>query len=32
MVRNSGVLEDLVNIIAASSNSDLQRWGSIVQE
>ena len=32
MVRNSGVLEDLVNIIAASSNSDLQRWGSIVRE
>ena len=32
MVRNSGVLEDLVNIIAASTNPDLQRWGSIVRE
>jgi len=32
LVRNSGILEDLVNIIAASSNEDLHRWGSIVSE
>ena len=32
MVRNSGILEDLVNMIAASSNEDLYRWGSIVSE
>lgn len=32
LVRNSGIMEDLVNIIAASSNEDLQRWGSIVSE
>lgn len=32
LVRNSGILDDLVNIIAASSNDDLHRWGSIVSE
>ena len=32
LVRNTGIVEDLVNIIAASSNEDLQRWGSIVSE
>lgn len=32
LVRNSGIMEDLVNIIAASSNEELNRWGSIVVE
>ena len=32
LIRNTGILEDLVNIIAASSNEDLHRWGSIVSE
>ena len=32
LVRSSGILEDLVNIIAASSNDDLHRWGLILSE
>ena len=32
LVQNTGILEDLVNIIAASTNEDLHRWGSIVME
>ena len=32
LIRNIGILEDLVNIMAASSNEDLHRWGSIVSE
>ena len=32
LVRSSGILKDLVNIIAASSNDNLYHWGSILSE
>ena len=32
LIRNTGILEDLVKVIVESSNEDLHRWGSTISE